>query len=251
MPPSSLIKRAFSREGKVPHKPTHVCVCFAPFSRCGEQQRRGLVLRTGCRRGDGGAADRCCHPVPAEPERLRRRCHRLVRPHWRIPVLQLQDLSSRWASAAPAGFHPKWPTSPLKTMFKKGSVCCFPGKTEPDWTCCHTWFPALKRKAFILLFWKEPSEMIGDWRGLFSTISHRRAIKTAVRGALVLSISIHFTLHFHLFVLLWVFLYSYLCVPRSFLSLCSTPWCVLIMCLHEYWAVTKKDMIITFIRKGG
>lgn len=50
MPPSFLIKRAFSREGKVPHKPTCVCVCVSlPFQ--GVESSSDVALYSGLAAG--------------------------------------------------------------------------------------------------------------------------------------------------------------------------------------------------------
>ncbi len=99
MSPGFLIKRSRLRKqpAKKSLKNLLLSLTHSHFPRCGEQQRCGLVFRPCCGGSDSGASDHRCHSLPKEPERVRCRCHRLLRPHWGLPVLQLQDFSSRWA----------------------------------------------------------------------------------------------------------------------------------------------------------
>lgn len=96
--PRYLIKWSTLRKQKKKKFHKSILLSLSHFLRCGEQQWCGLVFRPCCRGGDSCASDRCCHSLPKEPERVRCWCHRLLRADWGLPVVQLQDLPSRWAS---------------------------------------------------------------------------------------------------------------------------------------------------------
>lgn len=77
-----------------------LCVCLCVCTRYGWLQRRSSLLWAG---GGDHSCDCPCggrHAVPEKPERLWRWCHRFICAHRGLPVFQLQDHQTRWASAA-------------------------------------------------------------------------------------------------------------------------------------------------------
>lgn len=229
MPPSSPIRRSFSRAGKVPHKSVCACVSHSRFKvwraaatwPCTQDWPRAWWWScfssslSPCIEGArASTASMSSTPPPS-----------LVAssPSVSRPLVKVSQALQRVESS-----HPKRLIWPLKTTFEYVSFGSSQLKLKKNQIelSIMTEFISGKKMLLLCQFLKSCLKWLGTGGVYFpSAVSHRRAIKAAVWGALLLSIFIQSALHLHFFffVLHWVSFYQFMLAVSPAPSAHSIP----------------------------